>query len=86
LTKLRYICDKVTFSNEEQPFASGEDITITWDVYTTRTVKLIKLYFTKDGGTTWKLIGPPIAGTEISFPWTVPDVTKIRKKGKIKVE
>jgi len=77
---------KVTFPNEAEPFASGENITITWDVSTARPVQRIKLYFTKDDGATWKLIGPPIAEMEMSYPWTVPDVTKIRKKCKIKVE
>jgi hypothetical protein len=59
---------------------------ITWNVYTERPTERIKLYLTKDGGATWKLIGPRLAGTVRSHLWTVPDVTKTRKKCKIKVE
>jgi hypothetical protein len=77
---------EVTFPIEEEPFTSGEDVMITWNVYTERPTERIKLYLTKDGGATWKLIGPRLAGTVRSHLWTVPDVTKTRKKCKIKVE
>jgi len=77
---------KVTLPDEEETFAPGQQVTITWDVYTNRLVERIKLYLTRDGGATWKLIGPPLAGTVRSHSWTVPDVTGARKKCKIKVE
>jgi hypothetical protein len=77
---------KVTSPNEEVSFAPEEGVTITWDVYTKKPVERIKLFLTKDGGATWKLIGPPLAGTLRSHPWTVPHVIEIRKKCKIKVE
>ena len=68
----------------------GEETSITWTMYeTAQPITKILLYFTKDGGTTWKLIdtltdiSPP--GPD-SYPWTVPAVganPKTRCKVKI---
>ena len=71
---------KVTFPDEEKTFAPEQEVTITWDVYTKRPVERIKLYLTRDGGAPWTLITKPLAGTVRSYLWTVPDVTKTRKK------
>jgi hypothetical protein len=59
---------------------------MTWTVNNTKKpVESIKLYYTKNNGTTWTLI-TALAGDETSYEWTsVPTVTTPKTKCKVKV-
>ena len=66
-------------------FTSGIEETIQWEVSPTKSeLEKIKLYYTKDGGATWKLIVDDLEANATSHPWT-PEVGKERKKCKVKV-
>jgi hypothetical protein len=76
--------------NGGSPLNAGDETSITWTIYeTAQPITRILLYYTKDGGTTWRSIdtltdifspGPD------SYPWTVTSVgTKAKTKCKVKI-
>jgi hypothetical protein len=73
------------------PLKQGESIDITWTAYeTTKDIKKVQLYYTKDGGANWILIPPTLTGDyppgDYRQPWTVPPVgTTPKTKCKVKV-
>ena len=69
------------------PLISGTPHTITWGTNSTiRLVASVKLYYTTDGGTTWKEIDPTASKTNTgAYDWTVPTVTTTKTKCKVKV-
>ena len=77
---------KVTSPNGGSPLPPG-DILVQWHTNeTVRPVATVQLSYTMDGGVTWKqMIGSPVSGNPESFTWTVPTVTKEKKKCKVKV-
>jgi hypothetical protein len=70
----------------EPPMTPGTNFDITWETnQTIRPVKSVKLYYSLDGGATWKAIPATITGNPLTYPWTVPDVKTQKDKCKIKV-
>jgi hypothetical protein len=83
----------VTYPNGGETFAPGDSPTITWTTNATkRDVAKVKLYYTKDGGTTWflidKLTDPAYltAGSHSYNEWTVQPVVTDKTKCKVKIE
>jgi bacillopeptidase F (M6 metalloprotease family) len=65
---------------------SGDPIDISWMTnQTIRPVTSVKLYYSLDGGATWKTIPATITGNPLTYPWTVPDVKTQKDKCKVKV-
>ena len=77
---------RVTYPNDPGiSFTSGVEETIQWEVSPTKSeLEKIKLYYTVDGGTTWKLIVDNLEANATSHPWT-PEVAKKKKQCKVKV-
>jgi len=76
---------KVTLPNGGETLTSGDIHTITWATNTTkRLIEKVKLYYTKNGGSTWKLI-EEITGDSESYDWTVPRAKKTKRRCKVKV-
>ena len=70
----------------EPPMTSGTNFDITWETnQTIRPVESVKLYYSLDGGATWKAIPATITGNPLTYPWTVPDVKTQKDKCKVKV-
>jgi hypothetical protein len=69
------------------PLISGTTDTITWGTNSTiRPVASVKLYYTTNGGTTWKEIDPSVVKTDTGgYDWTVPDVTTPKIRCKVKI-
>ncbi len=66
-------------------FKSGDLLTITWDTYmTAEPIANVLLFYTLNGGTTWKPI-ISLPGGSSSHKWTVPKVTATKPKCKVKV-
>ena len=71
---------------EGQVLTSGLPHTIEWTVHNPiRAVESIQLFYTTDGGTKWKPVGPPLAGNATTQDWLVPSVKKAKAKCKVKV-
>jgi len=76
---------KLTSPNGGDSLISGIPHTIIWTTNdTVNPVVQVKLYFTTDGGTTWKLIPATITGNPGNYDWT-PIVTTKKKNCKVKV-
>jgi hypothetical protein len=77
---------KVTYPSDPGiSLTSGIEKTIQWEVSPTKSeLEKIKLYYTVDGGATWKLIVDDLEANDRSYLWT-PDEPKERKKCKVKV-
>jgi hypothetical protein len=74
---------KVTSPNGGETLTSGAIRTISWTTNATRRpVSKVRLWYTLDGGTTWKLIDT-VTSNLGSYDWTVPVVPT--PKGKVKV-
>ena len=69
----------------ETPF-SGDEQTITWEINgTVADVFQINLFYTLNGGTTWKPINPPPELDVSEYPWTLPPVTADKTRCKVKI-
>jgi hypothetical protein len=76
---------KVTSPNGGDSLISGIPHTITWTTNdTVSPVVQVNLYFTTDGGTTWKLIPATITGNPGNYDWT-PMVANKKINCKVKV-
>lgn len=76
---------KLTSPNGGDLLKSGETHRITWMTNETKeTVSKVKLYYTKDGGTTWLSIRGAIVGNPGYYDWT-PSVGKTKSKCKVRV-
>ena len=61
------------------PLSSGSTTPITWTTHTTiRPVATVQLFYTLNGGTTWKVIDRNITGNPGTYHWTLP-VTRIQQ-------
>jgi hypothetical protein len=77
---------KLTSPNGGEIVTSGTTSTITWQTNgTIRPVREVKLYYSTNGGVTWKLIAT-LGGNPGSYIWTVPSVTKVTNRCRVKLE
>ena len=77
---------KLTSPNGGKALTSGRISLITWETGATkRDVDHVKLFYTKDGGSTWKLI-KTLPGNPGSYGWTVPPVKIVQGDIKVKVD
>jgi hypothetical protein len=75
---------KLTSPNGGVPLPPGDTLVEWYTNETVRPVATVQLFYTVDGGVTWKqMIGSPVSDNPGSFTWTIPSVTK--KKCKVKV-
>jgi hypothetical protein len=71
---------------EGQVLHSGDAYEISWTVNETiRPVGTIQLFYTTDGGKSWKPVGSPLAGDARTHDWSVPPVKKPKTQCKVKV-
>jgi hypothetical protein len=64
---------------------SGSQKTISWTTYATiRPVEEVRIYYTKDAGTTWSLVAT-LPGNPGTYEWTVPTVKEKKRQCRIKV-
>jgi hypothetical protein len=76
---------KLNFPNGGETWQSGSQHYITWSTSNTlKDVTSVKLYYTLNGGTTWKSI-ETLDGNPGSKLWTVLDVTSGKTNCKVKV-
>jgi hypothetical protein len=76
----------VTLPKPEDVLVSGETAEIRWTTYgTKRTVVKVRLSYSLNGGVTWIPIPAEVPGDAETYLWTVPDVTAIKRKCKVKV-
>jgi len=76
---------KLSSPNGEENLTSGNIHDITWQTNeTNKPVVTVKLFYTKDGGITWKLIGTKSLD-DGTYPWTMPYSTRPKTKCKVKV-
>jgi hypothetical protein len=76
---------RVISPNSDQIFNSGDVVNISWQTYgTKKPVVSAKLFYTKDGGTTWMPIGS-VDGTAETYQWQMPKVARERRHCKVKV-
>jgi hypothetical protein len=72
--------------NGGEILTSGSPHTITWTTRgTKKPVAKAVLKYTKNGGTTWTKITPPLTGDPGTHSWTVPTVPGVKDKCKVKV-
>jgi hypothetical protein len=77
---------KLTSPNGGEIVKSGTTNAITWQTNeTVRPVGVVKLYYSSNGGVTWKLINT-LGGNPGSYFWTVPSVSKAMNRCRIKLE
>jgi len=78
---------KLTLPNGEEILTSGETRTITWKTNATKKpVAKVILFYTVNGGATWKKIAPPIIGSNPgSYDTTVPTVGAPKPNSKVRV-
>jgi hypothetical protein len=77
---------KVTSPNGGELLISGGTTDITWQTnQTKRPVTKVKLFYTLNGGTEWKLINNLSENLGIYSNWVVPNVAKGKGKCKVKV-
>jgi len=76
---------KLTSPNGEAPLSGGIDTDIKWTTHATKAdVEWVKLYYTINGGTTWKGIFTYDHGSNPeTHTWTVPAVNKTKCKVKV---
>lgn len=74
---------KLTSLNGGEPLVGGEVCAITWATHETiRPVMKARIYYSRDGGTTWKLV-EMLPGDPRSYDWAVPNVTSNKCKVKV---
>ena len=79
---------RLIYPNGGDTLTSGDNKNITWTTNTTKAaIAKVLLFYTKNGGTTWKEIDPTVVKTNTgSYDWTVPDVGEtLKTKCKAKV-
>ena len=79
---------RLIYPNGGDTLTSGDNKNITWTTNTTKAaIAKVQLFYTKNGGTTWKEIDPTVVKTNTgSYDWTVPDVGEtLKTKCKVKV-
>jgi hypothetical protein len=78
---------KLTSPDGGEILTSYDTHTITWRTNDTKNppVVKVKLFYTKNGGATWKPITTITGSDPGSYPWTVPPVTNYKTKCKVKV-
>jgi hypothetical protein len=75
----------VTSPNGGESLKSGTPYKITWATNGTKLpVSRVKLYYTKDGGTTWLQIPAKITGNPGFYDWTVPAVKTSKVSCKVR--
>jgi hypothetical protein len=84
---------KVASPNGGETWKEGETHDITWTTNgTKKPVAKVKLYYTKDGESTWNRICDPLTGkcaltgNPGSYDWKVPSVRKTKENCKVRVE
>ncbi|MBP1698928.1 MAG: hypothetical protein H6Q41_4116, partial [Deltaproteobacteria bacterium] len=76
---------RLTSPNGAEVWEAGTTQTITWTTETTvRDVARVKLFYSKDGGSSWTLI-EPIDGNPETFDWTIPAPNGNKKSCLVKV-
>jgi hypothetical protein len=76
---------RILSPNGGETLSSGDDETVTWEIHeTVAEVAQIDLFYTLNGGTTWKPIG---SLTELvsETTWTLPDIATDKNKCKVKI-
>jgi len=74
---------KLTSPDGGENWTSGSEKSITWEMHGTKSdVAQVKLFYTKDGGTTWVSI-EALDGNPKEHLWTVPTVKKKKTKCKV---
>jgi hypothetical protein len=77
---------KLTSPNGGETLTSGDSLSITWTTNDTKNpVEKVILFYTKNGGVTWKPITTITDSNPGSFDWTVPTVIKEKTTCKVKV-
>jgi hypothetical protein len=77
---------RLTAPNGGEVLYPGQVVPILWETHgTKRTVAEVRVYFTKDGERTWDPIGVVPDNPESYDNWTVPAVSRTRRKCKVKV-
>jgi hypothetical protein len=77
---------KVTSPDGGETLTGGGLHTITWQTNVTKKpVEKVVLSYTKNGGRKWKKIETIVGSNPGTYAWTVPVVTKIKSKCKVKV-
>jgi Zn-dependent metalloprotease len=75
---------KLTSPNGEAPLTGEVDTDITWTTNITKVdVASVKLYYTINGGTTWKWIFSYFGSNPGTHTWTVPAINKTNCKVKV---
>jgi hypothetical protein len=76
----------LTAPNGGATLFSGQGQLITWETHgTNRTVAEVRIYYTKDGETTWSLIDVVPGNPGRYDAWTVPRVIRTKRRCKVKV-
>jgi hypothetical protein len=77
---------KLTSPNGGEALSSGDIAPIMWSTNgTIRPVHGVQLFYSIDGGTTWRLITKDIAGNPGFYSWSVPHLAVTRKHCKVRV-
>jgi hypothetical protein len=77
---------RLTAPNGGEVLYPGQVVPILWETHgTKRTVAEVRVYFTKDGERTWDPIGVVPDNPESYDNWTVPAVSRTRRKCKVKI-
>jgi hypothetical protein len=77
---------KLTAPDGGETLHWGENSTIEWTVNATKNdLAEIKLYYTKNNGTTWNFIYSPLDLEQRTYEWTLPPGTTTKTKCKVKV-
>jgi Zn-dependent metalloprotease len=72
--------------NGSEIWDSGSLHTIEWVTHGTKSpVITVQLFYTIDGGVSWKPVTTPLTGNPGTYDWTVPTVTADKTKCKVKV-
>jgi PKD repeat protein len=77
----------ITSPNGGEVVPSGDTYDITWETNVTESeVESVELFYSRDGGTTWKLIEEALIGNPGTYEWTVPAQKKNLKDCLVKVK
>ena len=77
----------VTSPNGGEVVPSGDTYDIEWETNGTESeVESVELFYSRDGGTTWKLIEEALIGNPGTYEWTVPAQKKNLKNCLVKVK
>jgi hypothetical protein len=75
---------RVVSPNGGEEWLSGETRPVEWAATTRNTVDKIQVFYTTNGGVSWRAAGE-VTGGETSLKWVIPDVLKLKEKCKVKV-